>query len=76
MLFFFPLPSVALAVMVTVLPFPAFLVVTTPLELTVAYFVLLDFHVSFLFKFLVGLTVARTVTFLPAFLPSSCLLLR
>ena len=32
----FPLPSFALAVMLTVLPIPAFFVVTTPLVLTVA----------------------------------------
>ena len=46
---FFLLPSAAVAVTVTVCPMPAFFAFTTPLLLTVAYFVLLDFHVTFLF---------------------------
>ena len=37
-------PSVEVAVIVTVLPFPAFFVVTTPLAFTVAHFVFEDFH--------------------------------
>ena len=43
---FLPLPSVAVAVIVTFFPAPAFFVVTTPLLLTVAYFVLPDFQRS------------------------------
>ena len=50
----------------TVFPFPAFLVVTTPLEFTVAYFLLLLLYVSFLFTFFPGVTVAFIVTFFPA----------
>ena len=46
---FFPLPSFAVAEIVTVCPIPAFLTLTTPLLLTVAYLVLLDFHVTALF---------------------------
>ena len=42
-------PSVAFAVIVTVLPAPAFFAVTTPFFETVAYFLLLDVHFNFLF---------------------------
>ena len=62
------LPSVAVAVIVTDLPFPAFLAVTTPLEFTIAYFLLevLQFRVLLAF-FPVVSTVAFIVVFLPAF---------
>ena len=63
---FFPLWSLAVAVMVTVFPAPAALVVTTPLALTVAYFVLLDFHATAGLVALEGVTLAFTVTFPPA----------
>lgn len=43
---FFPLPSFATAV---ILAFPTPNVVTTPFELTLATFVLDDFHVTFCF---------------------------
>lgn len=41
---FFPLPSVAMAVIFTVLPFPAFFVFTLPEADTMAYSVLLLVH--------------------------------
>lgn len=62
----FLLPSVAVAVMVTFLPPVFFFKVTTPPCVTVATFVLLDFHVSFLLEALAGKTVGFSVTFLPA----------
>ena len=63
---YFLLPSLAVAVMVTFFP-PAFLLkVTTPLELTVATLVLLDFHVTALFVALDGATATFSCTFLPA----------
>ena len=49
--FFFPLPSVAIAVIFTVFPLADFFVVTIPLAFTVAYLVLLDIQRSFLFAF-------------------------
>lgn len=71
--FFLLLPSVAVAVIVTVLPLPAFFVVTVPLLLTVAHLVFEDFHESFMFvvfrPFLppVVLMSVLSVIFLPAF---------
>ena len=62
---FLPLPSLAVAVIVTVFPPIFFFVVTTPLLLTVATLVLLDFHVTPLLYALDGVTVAFNVTFLP-----------
>lgn len=62
----FLLPSVAVAVMVTFLPPVFFFKVTTPPCVTVATFVLLDFHVSFLLEALADKTVDFSVTFLPA----------
>ena len=50
---------------VTVFPPIFFFVVTTPLLLTVATLVLLDFHVTPLLYALDGVTVAFNVTFLP-----------
>lgn len=64
---FLPLPSFALAVIVTVLPLPAFLAVTTPFELTVAYFLLLLVQATFLLVAFVGVMVVVRVTFFPAF---------
>ena len=64
---FLPLPSFALAVIVTVFPLPAFLADTTPLELTAAYFLLLLVHERALEVALPGFTVALIVSFLPAF---------
>ena len=63
---YFLLPSLAVAVIVTVLPPAFFLKVTRPLESTVAYLVLLDFHVTALLVALEGVTVAFSCTFLPA----------
>ena len=60
-----PLPSVALAVILTVFPAPAFLVFTTPLEVTVAYLVLLLLHFKVLVVALLGLTVAFIFMVLP-----------
>ena len=66
--FFFPLPSVALAVILTLRPFPAFFAFTTPFEDTVAYLVLELVHLRVLFAFLpVVLTVAFTFNVFPAF---------
>ncbi len=62
------LPSVDAAVIVTVFPFPAFLAVTLPFLLTVAYLVLELCHFKVLFTLLpVVFTVALTVMVLPAF---------
>lgn len=55
------------AVIFTVCPFPAFLAFTTPLLFTVAYFFLLDFHVSFLFVAFTGVIVALIFKDFPAF---------
>ena len=63
---YFLLPSFAVAVMTTRLPPAFFLKVTTPVELTVATLVLLDFHVTALLVALEGATVALSCTFLPA----------
>ena len=63
MVAFFP---PALAVTVTVLPFPAFFAVNTPLELILAYFFLLTDQVTFLSVAFVGLIVAFIVSFFPA----------
>ena len=65
--FFFPLPSVAIAVIFTVFPLADFFVVTIPLAFTVAYLVLLDIQRSFLFAFFVAVTLAFSFSFLPAF---------
>ena len=63
---FLPLPSLAFAVMVTVLPAPAALAVTTPLEDTVAYFLLLELQLTALLEALEGDTTAFRVVLLPA----------
>lgn len=57
--------SFDVAVILTVLPFPAFFVITTPLELTEAYFVLLLFHVIPLLVAFEGTIVAISLTDLP-----------
>ena len=54
MVAFLLLPSFALAVIVTVFPFPAFFAFTTPLLLTVAYFLLLLLQFTALFLALEG----------------------
>lgn len=59
---FLPLPSFAVQVIVAV---PLATPVTTPVELTVATFVLEDFHVRFLFVALLGVIVAFNVSFAP-----------
>lgn len=65
--FFLFVPSVDTAVILTVLPLPAFFVFTTPLEVTVAYFVSELVHFKVLFTFFpVVLTVAFTLSFFPA----------
>ena len=65
---FLPLPSVAFAVILTVLPLPVFFVFTTPFEETVAYFSLLELHFNVLFAVLpLVLTFAFNVSFFPAF---------
>ena len=61
-----PLPSLAFAVMVTVLPAPAALAVTTPLEDTVAYFLLLELQLTALLEALEGDATAFRVVLLPA----------
>ena len=66
--FFIPVPSVAVAVIATIFPFPAFKAVTTPLLLTVAYFLLDEVHFSDLFAVFPPLTVAFIVCFAPAFM--------
>lgn len=58
MVAFFLLPSFAVAVIVTV---PFFLAVTLPLELTVAIFLLEDFHVTFVLSAVAGVTLAFKV---------------
>lgn len=63
---FFPLPSLAFAVTVTVFPFPLDLVVTTPLLFTVAYLVLLQDHVTERPVAFAGEGFAFRVVFLPA----------
>ena len=65
--FFFPLPSVAIAVIFTVFPLADFFVVTIPLAFTVAYLVLPDIQRSFLFAFFVAVTLAFSFSFFPAF---------
>ena len=68
MVAFFPVPSVAFAVILTVLPFPAFFVVTTPFALTFAYFLFEVSQLKVLFAvFPVVETFALTVTLRPAF---------
>ena len=59
---FFPLPSAAVAVIVAV-PFP--MALTFPLESTVATFVLLLVHITFLISAFVGLTVTDRVCVFP-----------
>ena len=61
-----PLPSAAVTLMVTLLPTPAFFVVTTPFSFTVAYFVLDDSYVTALFAAFSGAASGVIVTFLPA----------
>ena len=63
---FFPLPSVAMAVIFTVFPFAFLEVLTTPLELTVAPSVLLEDHLRTLLAPLAALTLAFNFSFLPA----------
>ena len=58
--------SFEIAVILTFFPLPAFFVTTTPFELTVAYFVLLLFHVTFLLAAFDGLTDAVIFTDFPA----------
>ena len=62
---FLPLPSFAFAVIVTVFPFPVILVVTTPLELTEAYLLLLLLQATFLLEAFDGETDAFNVIFFP-----------
>ena len=59
---FLPEPSFAVAVIVTV---PAFFAFTTPLLVTVATFLLDDFHTTALLLAFFGVTVAFKVCFLP-----------
>ena len=61
-----PLPSVAIAVIFIVFLLAVFLVLTTPLALTVAYFVLEDVHCNFLFAFFVAVTLAFNFRLFPA----------
>ena len=61
-----PLPSFAVAVIMTVFPPAAFLIVTIPLLFTVAYLVLLDFQVTALFVALAGDTATLSLSFFPA----------
>ncbi len=63
---FLPLPSVAMAVIFIVFPLAVFLVLTTPLALTVAYFMLEDVHCNFLFAFFVAVTSAFNFRLFPA----------
>ena len=61
------MPSVETAVIATLFPFPAFFAVTTPLEVTVAYFLFDVQNARVLLAFLpVAFTAAFTVIFLPA----------
>ena len=60
------MPSVETALIVTVFPLPAFLAVTTPLEFTVAYFLLDVLQARALLAVLPAFTEALTVTFRPA----------
>ena len=64
---FFPLPSVAIAVIFTVFLLAAFFVVTIPLAFTVAYFVFADVQRSFVFAFFVAVILAFSFSFFPAF---------
>jgi len=59
---FLPDPSFAVAVIVTV---PSFFAFTTPLLVTVATFLLDDFHTTALLLAFFGVTVAFKVCFLP-----------
>ena len=63
---FLLLPSVAMAVIFTVFFFPAFFVFTLPLDVTVAYFMLLDLQRSFLLAPLPALTLAFNFSVFPA----------
>lgn len=63
---FLLLPSVEDAVILTVLPFPAFFACTTPFWVTVAYFSLLLVHVMDLFVAFEGSSLAVSNIFLPA----------
>ena len=65
---FLPLPSVAMAVILTVLPFPAFLAVTLPLLVTDAYLELLLVHRSVLFAPLEAVTFALSFVDFPGFM--------
>ena len=62
----FLLPSCAIAIIVTFFPPVFFFNVTTPFWFTVATFILLDFHTTFLFDALLGITETFNVIFLPA----------
>ena len=64
---FLLLPSVAMAVIFTFLPFPGFFVFTLPDVDTVAYFVLLLVQISFLLAPLAAVTFAFSFSFCPAF---------
>ena len=64
---FFPLPSVAIAIIFTVFPLADFFVVTIPLAFTVAYFALPDVQRSFVFAFFVAVILAFSFSFFPAF---------
>ena len=66
MVAFLPLPSVAIAVIFTVFFLPAFLLFTLPLDVTVAYFGLLDFQRIFLFAPFSALTIAFSLSAFPA----------
>ena len=63
---FLLLPSVAIAVTLTVLLLADFFALTTPLLFTVAYLVLLDFQSNFLFAFLEAVILAFSFNVLPA----------
>ena len=74
---FFLLPSLAVAVIVTVFP-PAFLLTATvPFLSTVAYLLLLVDHVTALFAALAGVTVAFNLIFLPGatFVVGDCIVI-
>lgn len=61
------LPSVDMAVILTVFPFPAFFALTVPDLDTVAYFVLLLSQSNFLLAPLVAITLVFSLSFFPAF---------
>mgnify|MGYP006874674630 CR=1 FL=1 len=68
MVAFLPVPSVALAVILTFFPFPAFFAVTPPFLETVAYWLFEELHCSVLFAVLpVVFTAALILSFFSAF---------